>query len=101
MPVCDAPEDEADDAPRQTYNFAPGYSGLVYRADVPDWGAGPRPKQHSHDNEGVMEIEDTGKENETAHEVETERGVHYKLQAMKWGTLKLSQYLEANTNLPT
>ncbi|KAI1639639.1 DUF159-domain-containing protein [Biscogniauxia mediterranea] len=28
--------------PRQSYNFAPGYYGIVYRADVPDWGAGPR-----------------------------------------------------------
>ncbi|KAI1485641.1 DUF159-domain-containing protein [Biscogniauxia mediterranea] len=31
-----------DIAPRQSYNFAPGYYGIVYRADVPDWGAGPR-----------------------------------------------------------
>lgn len=41
MPVYDAPEDEGDGAPRQSYNFAPGYYGVVYRADVPDWGAGP------------------------------------------------------------
>lgn len=42
MPVYDAPADEGDGAPRQSYNFAPGYHGVVYRADVPDWGAGPR-----------------------------------------------------------
>lgn len=49
MPVDEAPPDEADEAdddgpppPRQSYNFAPGYHGVVYRADVPDWGAGPR-----------------------------------------------------------
>jgi len=41
LPVDDAPEDEGPGAPRQSYNFAPGYHGIVYRADVPDWGAGP------------------------------------------------------------
>jgi hypothetical protein len=40
MPVDDAPADEGDGAPRQSYNFAPGYHGVVYRADVPDRGAG-------------------------------------------------------------
>ncbi|KAL2264985.1 hypothetical protein VTJ83DRAFT_7495 [Remersonia thermophila] len=34
MPVDDAPADEGDGAPRQSYNFAPGYHGVVYRADV-------------------------------------------------------------------
>ncbi|KAJ4371105.1 hypothetical protein N0V83_004321 [Neocucurbitaria cava] len=35
MPVEDAPD---DDDVRQSYNFAPGYHGLVYRADGPDYG---------------------------------------------------------------
>lgn len=42
MPVDEAPDDEGEGAPRPSYNFAPGYHGIVYRADVPDWGAGPR-----------------------------------------------------------
>ncbi|PSR81833.1 hypothetical protein BD289DRAFT_438501 [Coniella lustricola] len=42
MPVDEAPADDEDGGPRQSYNFAPGYHGVVYRADVPDWGAGPR-----------------------------------------------------------
>lgn len=41
MPVWDAPEDEADGSPRQSYNFAPSYNGMVYRPDVPDRGARP------------------------------------------------------------
>ena len=65
MPVYDAPPDYDDGhdgaaandghdagppppSPRQTYNFAPGYHGIVYRADVPDWGAGPR-RQRARD----------------------------------------------------
>jgi hypothetical protein len=35
MPVADAPD---DDEVRQSYNFAPGYHGLVYRADGPGNG---------------------------------------------------------------
>lgn len=73
MPVDDAPD---DDDVRQTYNFAPGNHGLVYRADVPDYGAGPR--QH--------EPEESTSENEPATtQIEDPQETRYKLQAMKWG----------------
>lgn len=80
MPVNEAPDDEGDGAPRQSYNFAPGYHGLVYRADTPDWGAGPR--QHSKsagEAEPEDEVVDDGPEPET--------DVRYKLQSMKWGLI--------------
>lgn len=81
MPVDDAPADDADDAPRQSYNFAPGYHGIIYRADTPDWGAGPRShKKGEEDTEEEPAAE--------THEPETEAGeVHYKLQSMKWGLI--------------
>lgn len=65
MPVDEAPE---DDAVRQSYNFAPGYHGLVYRADVPDYGAGPR---HDEPADG--------------RKTDADFQSSYKLQAMKWG----------------
>ena len=78
MPVDDAPE---DDELRQTYNFAPGYHGLVYRADVPDYGAGP----HSQDRG------DAGEDSSQNHQsAESVKEIKYKLQAMKWGGLYLS-----------
>ncbi|KAL5321693.1 hypothetical protein ACEPPN_009653 [Leptodophora sp. 'Broadleaf-Isolate-01'] len=81
MPVYDAPADDADDAPRQSYNFAPGYHGLVYRADTPDHGAGSR--QHKKGEEEVTE--DDANE---APESSAEQGeVRYKLQSMKWGLI--------------
>jgi putative SOS response-associated peptidase YedK len=55
-----ADEAPSDDAVRTSYNFAPGYNGLVYRADVPDYG---------------IPDEELPEDSET----------HYKLQAMKWG----------------
>ncbi|CAJ2502779.1 Uu.00g101730.m01.CDS01 [Anthostomella pinea] len=124
MPVYDAPADDDDDdndgggrgggggtggRPRQSYNFAPGYHGLVYRAAVPDWGAGAR-AQHEEkgeaDAEAEAEEEDaatttagekasgstqgeedpTSAEGEYVHDNGTD-APHYKLQSMKWGLI--------------
>jgi putative SOS response-associated peptidase YedK len=78
MPVDDAPK---DDELRQSYNFAPGYHGLVYRADGPDYGN--------------KSLDEKDKEQAEAGEGETvnpnpapsaeEHVTKYKLQAMKWG----------------
>jgi SOS response associated peptidase (SRAP) len=76
MTVDDAPD---DDAVRQSYNFAPGYYGLVYRADVPDYGAGPRKNQDDEvgDKQGEPAVDDD--------EPQDSGETLYKLQAMKWG----------------
>ncbi|OWP03655.1 hypothetical protein B2J93_2167 [Marssonina coronariae] len=79
MPVNEAPEDDAHNAPRQSYNFAPGYYGLVYRADTPDHGAGPL--QHKN-VEGESTEEDAA---DPPASGATE--VRYKLQSMKWGLI--------------
>ncbi|CAH0026548.1 unnamed protein product [Clonostachys rhizophaga] len=74
IPVEDAPEDEGPGAPRQSYNFAPGYHGIVYRAETGDRGAGPR--------------HDAPESNEAAGDTlasESALPIKYKLQSMKWG----------------
>ncbi|KAI9685331.1 MAG: hypothetical protein M1820_010824 [Bogoriella megaspora] len=106
MPSEEAPE---DDEVRQTYNFAPGYNGLVYRADVPDYGAGKgrRDGGTQGGEDSLLEQEDAV-ENEALHQAaaavedkmlteeeqlnnltaDAERhakSTTYKLQAMKWG----------------
>ncbi|KAF2674138.1 DUF159-domain-containing protein [Microthyrium microscopicum] len=80
MPSDDAPD---DDTIRQSYNFAPGYYGLVYRAETSDYGAGPKPGH----NEG--EEEDVAATSKQSEEVSTDESspTHYKLQAMKWGLI--------------
>lgn len=78
MPVEDAP---ADDEVRQTYNFAPGNHGLVYRADVPDRGAGPR----SHGSQQPVDGSAEAAQDEHEGEMEDPKETKYKLQAMKWG----------------
>ncbi|TQW04663.1 DDHD domain protein [Cordyceps javanica] len=70
MSVDDAPEDDGNHAPRQSYNFAPGYYGAVYRADTPDYGAGPDPDGTA---KAVQHRDDQTKS--------------YKLQSMKWGLI--------------
>ncbi|KAK7753947.1 hypothetical protein SLS62_004045 [Diatrype stigma] len=128
MPVYDAPPDPEDDdddggdgygargggdndvappppRPRQSYNFAPGYHGIVYRADVPDWGAGPRRSrshgqrqgtgaaasgeaEHASDGERDDGDADEGGGGGGGREkAEKSEEVRYKLQAMKWGLI--------------
>jgi len=82
MPVYEAPDDDGDHAPRQSHNFAPGYNGIIYRADTPDWGAGPRSHNKGEGEGGPQEgttIE--------AREEEAPKEVRYKLQSMKWGLI--------------
>ena len=85
LPVHDTPDDESDDAPRQSYNFAPGYYGAVYRADVPDRGAQTESLAPSHPEE-AGEATTTEASEEAPTEAPTkEKSPRYKLQSMKWG----------------
>ncbi|RYP78356.1 hypothetical protein DL771_000541 [Monosporascus sp. 5C6A] len=104
MPVDEAPDDNDGDeaggnnyaagAPRQSYNFAPGYHGIVYRADVPDWGAGPRRhRAAAHDRGGAAPGDGDGGDQHSGDGAEESGGrqrrdgggTRYKLQSMKWG----------------
>ena len=79
MPVADWP---ADDNVRETYNFAPGNHGLVYRADVSDYGAGERQHEDRRDD-----VADAGEKeaNGAMMQLEDSKETQYKLQSMKWG----------------
>lgn len=81
MPVAEAPD---DDQVRETYNFAPGSHGLVYRADVPDYGAG---SNHHHQYDATDGA--TKEDDDTRPQVEDPKETTYKLQAMKWGVWSL------------
>ncbi|KAI1332563.1 hypothetical protein F5Y16DRAFT_355945 [Xylariaceae sp. FL0255] len=126
MPAYDAPEDPVDDdddddgggggggggggdsgyydGPRQSYNFAPGYRGVVYRADVPDRAAGPSKssRRAGKENLSSSQAEETIDEGSLTQESETQSNddadennttnhndekTRYKLQAMKWGLI--------------
>jgi len=82
MPVDEAPEDD-DDQIRQSYNFAPGYHGLVYRADTADSGAS-RPND---DEAGLDEGKDAVEELATQIDGSITKETRYKLQSMKWGLI--------------
>lgn len=75
MQVDEAPD---DDEVRETYNFAPGSFGAVYRADIPD-------KDHSGPAEasGERDAENDKSSGESAEK----KGTRYKLQSMKWGLI--------------
>ncbi|KAI9758949.1 MAG: hypothetical protein M4579_002689 [Chaenotheca gracillima] len=85
MPVEEAPEDEDT---RQSYNVAPGYHELVYRADVPHWGAGERKQRKGEEKTGEEEEHGSELEHADAKGADQEKSeTKYKLQAMKWGLI--------------
>jgi len=84
MPIDEAPEDEDV---RLSYNFAPGYHGLVYRAITSNRGAGPQAE-----GDETTEVDDKVEEkheNEVAPSPleEASEDTHYKLQSMRWGLI--------------
>ena len=86
-----------DDETRETYNFAPGYNGLVYRANVPDTGARTQEQdsgeQGSQQDNAGSNVEDAKSIEETkqkgdavATQHSDEDNTKFRLQAMRWGT---------------
>ena len=90
MPVDEAPDDDGN--VRQSYNFAPGYHGLVYRAE--------QERSAGDNKEGDVDIKEESKE-QGKKEVAT-GNTKYKLQAMQWGMrcyLPLKTWLTALAGL--
>lgn len=91
FPVNDAPEDDAADAPRRSYNLAPGQYGAVYRADVPNHGAQGGELYAPPRTSGQTE-ESTASEKQSSLSTGVATGksnveAEYKLQAMTWGLI--------------
>lgn len=91
MPAEDAPGDEDI---RQTYNFAPGYHGLIYRANTSDRGAGGEVDHdipsngdgHGDDSSASRTASDTPSSQHTVDGRATKE-TKYKLQAARWGLI--------------
>ncbi|KAL7781934.1 hypothetical protein V8C37DRAFT_398076 [Trichoderma ceciliae] len=79
VPIGDAPNDEGSEAPHQSYNFAPGYCGVVCRADTPDNNAELRRKYSPIPENESRRQETVGLDE---HGIPA---VKYKLQSMRWG----------------
>ncbi len=86
LQVENAPNDEDV---RETYNFAPGSYGLVYRADVPDHGVRAEDERAYHaGSEGHQPAEaDEPKEQQPKGSEAGHKEYKYELKAMKWGLI--------------
>ncbi|KAG5756272.1 hypothetical protein H9Q69_000549 [Fusarium xylarioides] len=73
LEIDDAPEDTGDGAPRSSYNFAPGYHGVVYRASTSDHNTTREDEQVEKQNDATQDPKDP------------KDYIKYKLQSMKWG----------------
>ncbi|RAL08135.1 DUF159 domain protein [Aspergillus homomorphus CBS 101889] len=92
MPVDEAPD---DDEVRETYNFAPGNNGAVYRVDASSQGSAPGgvgADEHEHlPHEDSEPEQETGDDSTKDAHVDTssEKGTasRYKIQSMRWGLI--------------
>ncbi|ERF73461.1 hypothetical protein EPUS_04084 [Endocarpon pusillum Z07020] len=86
LQVDDAPN---DDDVRETYNFAPGSYGLVYRAEVPDQGVRAEDEQVHHEVSDVEQpAEAEGPQAQPPRSSQASRKEYkYELKAMKWGLI--------------
>jgi len=87
MPADEAPDDD-DNQVRQTYNFAPGSHGLIYRAA----NSSQNPDSSNDNNDGSGEP--SPKRAKTSHSTSSPavdglatKETKYKLQAAKWGLI--------------
>nr|POF01175.1 putative peptidase [Quercus suber] len=91
MPSEEAPSDD-DRQVRQSYNFAPGQHGLIYRADTSDYGFGDRNGESREDGD---DGEREAKRVKHSHADTSNRSMDgmatketkYKLQCAKWGLI--------------
>ena len=86
LQVDEAPD---DDAVRETFNFAPGSYGLVYRAQVADNGY-PVPEDGAHNqtsNVGQPAGEEQQAQDKSPKSARARYKYKYELKAMKWGLI--------------
>lgn len=83
MQVDEAPD---DDEVRETYNFAPGNFGVVYRAEITD--KGNYNAQQDADSEHQSQDLEKGKDDASSDVKPVDNTViKHKLQSMKWGLI--------------
>ncbi|KAG2418177.1 hypothetical protein HFD88_001278 [Aspergillus terreus] len=84
MQVDEAPD---DDEVRETYNFAPGYNGAVYRAALPSHRShAAEQDEHEHEHAGAPSQEHAPK-SPTETQGDGQATPIYKIQSMKWGLI--------------
>ena len=89
MPAHEAPEDN-DEQIRQSYNFAPGYHGLIYRAATNDRGTNATPldeQDQEQDQDGEPSPKKAKLSHPTSSQESSSKAPKYKLQAAKWGLI--------------
>jgi putative SOS response-associated peptidase YedK len=82
MQVDEVPD---DDEVRETYNFAPGSFGAVYRADIPEKHTSATEEAGEEQHSAHNEAHD--KSDKTVHQSMDKSKPKYKIQSMKWGLI--------------
>jgi putative SOS response-associated peptidase YedK len=88
MPAEEAPDDD-DEQIRQSYNFAPGYHGLIYRAATNDRGTDATPlEEQTRDESGEPSPKKVKLSRPpSSKDSSAIKPTKYKLQGAKWGLI--------------
>ncbi|KAF2170312.1 hypothetical protein M409DRAFT_52041 [Zasmidium cellare ATCC 36951] len=90
MPVEEAPSDE-DERVRTSWNFAPGYHGLIYRAQTNNRGSGHDGNQGEEGNDSGEPSPKKSKLSQPTSQPTVDglatQETKYKLQAARWGLI--------------
>ncbi|KAK5164935.1 uncharacterized protein LTR77_009600 [Saxophila tyrrhenica] len=102
MPSDTAPSDD-DPQIRQSYNFAPGYHGLIYRAATNDRGSDATPLDENNTSASEQDGEPSPKKAKLSHSTTSDtsttssrtfdhepasaRETRYQIQSAKWGLI--------------
>ncbi|RAK76090.1 SOS response-associated peptidase [Aspergillus fijiensis CBS 313.89] len=98
MPVDEVPD---DDEVRETYNFAPGNNGAVYRVDTASIGVAEHEPEHEHEQQHGPPEQDDNETPTNPQQDPTTTTTHpsspdkqkvsnrprYKIQSMRWGLI--------------
>lgn len=84
MQVDSAPHDEEV---RETYNFAPGYNGVVYCADSRNKSHDSMREEEDTDHATTEKAPQENPQEDNSNDLGNERKIGYKLQGMRWGLI--------------
>lgn len=84
MQVASAP---GDDEVRETYNFAPGYNGVVYCADSHSKSHDTMREEEETDNATTEKETEEKTQESSDNDLGNEQKTGYKLQSMRWGLI--------------
>lgn len=87
LAVGDTPDDQGEDGPRQSFNFAPGYRGITVRADTSGLYPAPQSQSRTAHVSAVITVSRPSDITEASSPTTDAIRDEYIMQTMQWGLI--------------